>query len=143
MSRSFTTSAVGQDPESAWRNAVEAARNGTIRPGGELIASSSEVLEVPVPDGVNPSKLGTWIERVAGDEGAIEDVPEEVRPLVMAWSARLARPGLCLAVEVAGDLGARMRKLHGVDDPDARTWLLFGTVPDEPPRPPTEPPGEG
>lgn len=117
MARAFTTLGAGADLEQAYRAAVAQ--------GGPLAATGG-VRPVEVPPGANPSKLGTWVQRVAQDPAAGAEVPAEHRAAVEEVAATLrADPSVCLAIELEGDLAARTRARAGAPD-DAGAYLLFG-----------------
>jgi hypothetical protein len=82
---------------------------------------------VPPGEGIDASRLGTWVQRRAAD-GSLDGVPEEHHRLVDRLVEEYRVPGTCLAVEVTGALAARMRARVGASDADARAWLLFGTT---------------
>jgi hypothetical protein len=115
--RLFTSFAAGPNADDAYRAAVA---------GGGAVAGSSVVREVPVPAGADPSKLATWIQRVAQDPAAIDEVATEHREAVQA-AAILADPGACLAVEMGGRVGERMRARLDAS-PEDRVYLLFGLM---------------
>lgn len=115
--RAFTTLGAGAGLDEAY--AAAAAQGGPV-------ASTASVRRVEVPAGANPSKLGTWVQRVAQDPGATADVPEEHRDAVGEVAAALrADPATCLAIELDGDLAERTRARAGAP-PDAGAYLLFG-----------------
>jgi len=117
MARAFTTLGAGAGLEQAY--AAAATQGGPL-------ASTSAVRQVDVPEGANPSKLGTWVQRVAQDPGATADVPEEHRAAVEEVAAALrSDPTTCLAIELEGDLADRTRTRAGAP-PDAGAYLLFG-----------------
>jgi hypothetical protein len=117
MARTFTTLGSGLGLEQAYAAAVAE--------GGPL-ASTTSVHRVEVPPGANPSKLGTWVQRVAQDPAATADVPEAHRAAVEAAAAGLrADPGTCLAIELDGELAERTRARAGAP-PEAGAYLLFG-----------------
>lgn len=90
------------------------------------LAGTDRLVVVPVPDGVEASRLATWVQRRAAD-GSLDGVPEDRVELVDRVVGEYGVPGTCVAVEVTGDLAARMRARVGASDPTARAWLLFGT----------------
>ena len=108
----------------AGRNAEEALA------GAEVPPSLTRVAEVVVPPGENPSKVGTFVQRVALDPGARAQVPEVLRGTVEAAAAQLvASPELALAVSMAGSpAGAKMLARLAPTDGEAVAWLLFGLV---------------
>lgn len=115
--RAFTTLGVGTGLDDAYRRAVAE--------GGPLAATSS-VREVAVPAGANPSKLGTWVQRVAADAAAAADVPGQFRGAVEeAAEVVTADPAVCLAIALEGDLAERTKARAGAG-PDAGAYLLFG-----------------
>lgn len=116
--RLFTSFAAGPSADEAYRAAVAA---------GGAPAGSSVVREVPVPAGADPSKLGTWIQRVAQDPAALNEVTAEHRDEVQAAAALLTGPRTCLAVEMGGRVGERMRARLDAG-PEDRVYLLFGLV---------------
>jgi hypothetical protein len=118
----FTALAVGPDAPTAYESAVEraAAKSGPL-------AATDRLVVVPLPEGVDPSKVGTWVQRRAAD-GSLEDVPEDQHELVDRVVEEYTTPGTCVAVELTGDLAARMRARVGATDATARAWLLFGTT---------------
>lgn len=115
--RAFTTLGAGTGLDDAYRRAVAE--------GGPLAATST-VREIAVPAGANPSKLGTWVQRVAADPAAAADVPEEHRAAVEeAAGLIMADPATCLAIALGGDLAERTRTRAGAP-PEAGAYLLFG-----------------
>ena len=111
--KAFTTFGVGATAADAFD-----------RPMQPLPLGITEVHEVSVPEGANPSKLGTWIQRTALD-GA---VPAEAEHgfLVGQAAALLDNPNMALAISMAGNAaGDKMRvRLEAADDEQA--YLLFG-----------------
>lgn len=118
--RAFTGFAAG-------RTGDEALAAATVPPG--LI----RVSEVAVPEGQNPSKVGTFVQRVALDPPALADVPVELQATVQAAAAQLAEsPDLVLAISMAGTpAGDKMLARLGPVDEQAVPWLLVGLVPSE------------
>lgn len=98
--------------------------------GAEVPPSLTRVSEVVVPPGENPSKVGTFVQRVALDPPALAEVPEGLRSTVEGAAARLAgAPDLALAVSMAGSpAGAKMLARLAPADDQAVAWLLFGLV---------------
>ncbi len=78
-----------------------------------------------MPAGANPSKLGTWVQRVALDRAALAEVPDEHRATVEAAADLLADPATCLAIPMEGDVGERMRSRLGAG-PGDHAYLLLG-----------------
>jgi hypothetical protein len=117
MSRAFTCLGAGADVDAAYRSAVGE---------GGPVAATTGVREVDVPGGANPSKLGTWVQRVAQDPAAAADVPDEHRAAVEREAvALMADPSTCLAIRLEGDLAERTRARAGAAADDA-AYLLFG-----------------
>jgi len=98
--------------------------------GAEVPPSLTRVAEVVVPPGENPSKIGTFVQRVALDATALAEVPEAVRSAVEAAATKLVTsPDLALAVSMAGSpAGAKMLARLAPTDDQAVAWLLFGLV---------------
>ena len=115
--RAFTGFGAGRDAEEALA-------------GAEVPPSLTRVAEVVVPPGENPSKVGTFVQRVALDPPALAEVPEALREAVEAAAAQLvASPELALAVSMAGSpAGAKMLARLAPSDDQAVAWLLFGLV---------------
>ena len=112
----------------AGRSADEALASAAVPP------SLSRVGEVAVPEGENPSKVGTFVQRVALDPAALGDVPVELRSTVEVAAAQLAEsPDLALAISMGGTpAGERMLARLAPADDQAVPWLLFGLVEAEP-----------
>ncbi|MGH9178470.1 MAG: hypothetical protein ACRD0N_07945 [Acidimicrobiales bacterium] len=118
--RAFTSLGAGRGLDEAYQAAV--AQGGPV-------ASTTTVQEVAVPAGAEPSKLGTWVQRVAQDPAAAADVPEEHRAAVEAAAGIvMAEPTTCLAIALDGTLAERTRARAGAPD-DADAYLLFGLAP--------------
>ena len=115
--KAFTTFGVGATAADAF-----------ARPMQPLPTGITEVHEVSVPEGANPSKLGTWIQRTALDGGgaASAEVPADMALLVSHAAALLEGPNMALAISMAGNAaGDKMRvRLGAVDGEQA--YLLFG-----------------
>ena len=117
MARAFTCLGAATGLEEAYRAAVDE---------GGPVAATTAVREVEVPAGVNPSKLGTWVQRVAQDPAAAVDVPEEHRVAVeKEATALMADPATCLAIALDGELAERTKARAGASADD-RAYLLFG-----------------
>jgi len=99
--------------------------------GAEVPPSLSRVGEIKVPEGENPSKVGTFVQRVALDAATLDDVPVELRSTVEVAAAQLAEsPDLALAISMAGTpAGDKMLARMAPTDDQATPWLLFGLVP--------------
>lgn len=109
---------------------------GAGRTAEEALASAgappalTRVVAIPVPAGENPSKIGTFVQRVALDPTALDDVPDGLRATVEQAAARLAgAPDLALAVSMAGTpAGNKMLARLAPSDAEAGPWLVFGLV---------------
>ena len=108
----------------AGRTADEALASAKVPP------SLSRVGEVAVPEGENPSKVGTFVHRVALDSASLAEVPAELRSTVEVAAAQLAEsPDLALAISMAGTpAGDKMLARLAPADGHAVPWLLFGLV---------------
>lgn len=111
----------------AGRTADEALASAKVPP------SLTRADQVDVPEGQNPSKVGTFVQRVALDPSALADVPVELRSTVEAAASQLAQsPDLALAISMAGTpAGDKMLARLGPADEQAVPWLLLGLVPSE------------
>jgi len=115
--RAFTGIGAGRTPDEALASA-------------EVPPSLSRVGEVVVPEGENPSKVGTFVQRVALDREALAGVPAELQSTVEVAAAQLAgSPDLALAISMAGTpAGDKMLARLAPADDLAVPWLLFGLV---------------
>ena len=106
----------------AGRTAEDAFAGAKVPPG------VGAVFEVAVPEGENPSKVATFIQRFALDPSSISDVPPELRSTVEAAGAQLAgSPGVALGISMAGTPpGEKMLARLAPGDPQAEPWLIFG-----------------
>ena len=115
--RAFTTLGAGADLEAAYRAACEQ---------GGPVAGTTAVRLVEVPAGANPSKVGTWVQRVAQDPEAAAEVPEEHRAMVEHEAGSLRDDwAMCLAIQLDGDLAERTKTRAGAPA-GASAYLLFG-----------------
>ena len=113
--KAFTTFGVGATATEAFE-----------RPMQPLPLGITEVHEVSVPEGANPSKLGTWIQRAALDGAPPTDTPPEVAFLVGQAAALLDNPNMALAISMAGNAaGDKMRVRLGAAEGE-QAFLLFG-----------------
>lgn len=113
--KAFTTFGVGATAEGAF--------DRTLQP---LPLGITHVREVAVPDGVNPSKLGTWVQRTALDGVVPEDAPAELHVAIAQAAALLDDPNLTLAIDMTGTVaGDKMRQRLGAADGEP-AFLLFG-----------------
>lgn len=112
--RAWTTFAVGPTP-----------REGrTLQP---LPPSVRTVTELDVPAASNPSKIATWIQRLAIDDVMAEECPNNVHDAVHLGALSLGNdPSQALAIDMTGNpIGDKMfARLEGADGDKA--WLLFG-----------------
>ena len=113
--KAFTTFGVGVTAAEAFN-----------RPMQPLPLGIAEVHEVSVPEGANPSKLGTWIQRAALDGSAPADAAPDLAFLVNQAAALLDNPNMALAISMAGNAaGDKMRvRLEAAEGEQA--YLLFG-----------------
>ncbi len=112
--RAWTTFAVGPTP-----------REGrTLQP---LPPSVRTVTELEVPDGCNPSKIATWVQRLAIDGVVADECPQPVHDAVQLGALSLGNdPSQALAIDMTGNpIGDKMyERLEGTEED--RAWLLFG-----------------
>ena len=102
---------------------AEGVLDRTLQP---LPAGITSVREVAVPEGVNGSKLGTWIQRAALDNAAPDGCPENMHAYVMQAAALLDDPNAALAIDMTGNVaGEKMRDRMGAGVHD-RAFLVFG-----------------
>jgi len=99
--------------------------------GADVPAGVSGVDEVVVPAGENPSKVATFVQRVALDPSALGEVPDGLRSTVEGAAAQLvSSPDLALAISMAGTpAGDKMMARLGAADAQSVPWLVFGLVP--------------
>lgn len=102
---------------------ADAAMDRTLQP---LPAGILRVQEIAVPEGVNPSKLGTWIQRFALDDTMSDDAPTELHVHIRTVAGGLDDPNVVLAIDMTGSpAGDKMRARLGATEADL-TYLLFG-----------------
>ena len=109
---------------------------GAGRTGAECIDSIAQplpggitrIVEVTAPDGVNPSKLGTYIQRFALDGSLPDDASESERELISAAALHFDDPSVALAISMAGTgPGEKMRDRLGATIESGRhPYLVFG-----------------
>ena len=112
---------------------------GAGRTGAECIDSTAQplpdgitrIVEVIAPDGVNPSKLGTYIQRFALDGSLPDDASESERELISAAASHFDDTSVALAVSMAGTgPGEKMRDRLGATIESGRhPFLVFGMTP--------------
>jgi hypothetical protein len=113
--KAFTTFGIGA--------AADRVIDQTLQP---LPSGITAVREVSVPDGVNGSKLGTWIQRAALDNAVPDDCPEDQRAYVVQAAGLLDDPNTALAIDMSGNpAGDKMRVRMGAADGE-RAFLVFG-----------------
>ena len=119
--KAFTTFGAGAE--------ADAIGTRTMQP---LPASVATVRAVDVPDGANPSKLGTWIQQCALSGSVSADVPPDLVDIVGAAAGVLSADAtVALAIDMTGNpAGEKMRDRLGGGSGD-RPWLVFGLVPVE------------
>jgi hypothetical protein len=115
--KAFTTFGGGATPNDA-----------IARPLVPLPPTAVSVVEVQVPDGVNPSKFATWVQRCAVEQVVADDVPGEHHDAVRTAAGALTVNEVVAAVDMAGNpAGEKMRDRLGCGEGE-RPWLLFGIV---------------
>ena len=113
--KAFTTFGVGATAEGAF--------DRTLQP---LPLGITHVREVAVPDGVNPSKLGTWVQRAALDGAVPADASPELHLAIAQAAALLDDPNVALAIDMTDNAaGDKMRAKLGAADGE-QAFLLFG-----------------
>ena len=119
--KAFTTFGAGA--------AADTIGTRTLQP---LPASVVTVQAVDVPEGANPSKLGTWIQQYALAGNVSADVPPDLVDVVSGAASLLsADSSVALAIDMTGNpAGEKMRDRLG-GGPGDRPWLVFGLVPVE------------
>jgi hypothetical protein len=117
--RAWTTFGVGTSP-----------REGrTLQP---LPDSVKGINTLDVPGGANPSKVATWVQRLATDGVLADECPEELHDAVHLGSLSLTSdPSKALAIDMSGNpIGDKMlQRLEATEGEKA--WLLFGLTPAE------------
>jgi hypothetical protein len=109
---------------------------GAGRVGAECIESTAQplpegitrIVEIDAPDGVNPSKLGTFIQRFAIDGSLPEDASDSDRVFIEAAAANFDDPTVALAISMEGTgPGEKMRDRIGASVESGRhPYLVFG-----------------
>jgi hypothetical protein len=113
--KAFNTFGVGATGSAAGERTLAALPNGIV-----------SVREVSVPEGANPSKLGTWIQRAALDNAVPDDCPDDLRAYVVQAAALLDDPNLALAIDLTGNpAGQKMATRLGAGELD-HPYLVFG-----------------
>lgn len=113
--KGFTTFGVGVTAQVAFDRTLQPLPAGILR-----------VQEINVPTGVNPSKLGTWVQRVALDDAMADDAPSEHHGHIRLAAGVLDDPNTALAVDMTGiPAGDKMReKMKAAEGESA--FLIFG-----------------
>ena len=114
MARALTGFGAGTTADEAFRQAG-------------LPSDVTHAQAVAVPEGANPSKVGTYVQRVALDPNALEEVPAELQDLVETAAMHLRGDRtLALAVDMGGTpAGDKMLARLSPATPDARPWLVM------------------
>ena len=113
--KGFTTFGVGATATAAFDRTLVPLPAGILR-----------VQEIAVPEGVNPSKLGTWVQRVALDDTMADDVPAELHEPIRLAAAALDDPNVALAIDMSGNpAGDKMLVKMGGGEGDS-AFLIFG-----------------
>ncbi len=112
--RAWTTFGVGPSP-----------REGrTLQP---LPDSVKGVTTLDVPPGANPSKIATWVQRLATDGVLADECAEEFADVVHLGALSLTSDhSQALAIDMTGNpVGDKMFERLGGEEGDV-AWLLFG-----------------
>lgn len=113
--RTFNTFGVGPVGSKAGEKTLAALPNAI-----------TSVREVAVPEGANPSKLGTWIQRTALDGAVPDDCGDDLRAYVLQAAGLLDDPNLALAIDMTGNAaGEKMAARLGAMEGD-HPYLIFG-----------------
>jgi hypothetical protein len=114
--KAWTTFAVGTAPD----------QGRTLQPLPESVRGVSTL---DVPAGANPSKIATWVQRLATDGVLADECSAEFSDAVHLGALSLTHDHTqALAIDMSGNpIGDKMRqRLEAADDEQA--WLLFGLV---------------
>ncbi len=113
--KGFTTFGIGATAHEAFDRTLQPLPGGILR-----------VQEINVPDGVNPSKLGTWVQRVALDDTISDDAPLEHHAHIRLAASVLDDANTALAIDMSGNpAGEKMReKMKAAAGESA--FLVFG-----------------
>ena len=113
--KGFTTFGIGATAQVAFDRTLQPVPAGILR-----------IQEVAVPEGMNPSKLGTWVQRVAIDDTMPDDAPAEHHAHIRLAAGALDDPNIALAIDMTGNpAGQKMReKMNAADGESA--FLVFG-----------------
>ncbi len=96
------------------------------RPLAPLPSGIVTVQEIAVPDGMNPSKLGTWIQRLALDGTIADEAPTEHHVHIRTAAGALDDPNVVLALDMTGNpAGDKMRERMKAADGES-AFLLIG-----------------
>jgi hypothetical protein len=112
--RAWTTFGVGTSP-----------REGrTLQPLPESVKS---ITTLDVPAGAQPSKIATWVQRLALDGQLADECPPEFADAVQLGALSLTSDNsLALALDMTGNaVGDKMRQRLAAEDGES-AWLLFG-----------------
>ena len=118
--KAFTTFGAGRVGADCLHSTVQPLPDGITR-----------IVEIDAPDGVNPSKLGTFIQRFAIDGSLPDDASESDRALITESAAHFDDPTVALAISMAGTgPGEKMRDRLGASiDSGRHPYLVFGMTP--------------
>jgi hypothetical protein len=89
------------------------------------------ITTLDIPDGANPSKIATWVQRLAVDGNMPEECPDDQHNAVHLGAMSLnADPSKALAIDMTGNpIGDKMlTRLEGTAGDTA--WLVFGLTDD-------------
>jgi hypothetical protein len=113
--KGFTTFGIGATAHDAFDRTLAPLPNGIVT-----------VQEVAVPEGMNPSKLGTWIQRLALDGTLADEAPAEHHVHIRIAAGALDDPNVVLALDMTGNLaGDKMRERMKAADGES-AFLLIG-----------------
>jgi hypothetical protein len=116
--KAFTTFGIGATAAAVIDRTLQPLPNGILA-----------IQEVAVPAGMNPSKLGTWIQRAALDGVVADDCQEDQRAYVLQAAALLDDPNTALAIDMTGNpAGDKMRERMGAAEGES-AFLVFGLAP--------------
>lgn len=111
----FTTFGVGATAQQAIERTLAPLPNGI-----------TSVQEIAVPAGLNPSKLGTWVQRLALDGTLADDAPTEHHVHIRTAAGALDDPNVVLALDMSGNpAGDKMRERMQAA-PGESAFLLIG-----------------
>jgi hypothetical protein len=98
----------------------------TLQPMPENVRGISTL---DIPPGANPSKIATWVQRLATDDVLSDDCPPECGDTVQLGALSLRHDNTqALAIDMTGNpVGDKMRQRLEAGEGES-AWLLFGLV---------------